>query len=80
MLSRTLKFQPEPVDAPDPIRPEESSNLPDARQWLASIVVPEIPWEVPTAESVLEQFALTTIDPWHIPGLDPETSPAETPR
>ncbi|MGE3808799.1 MAG: hypothetical protein AB7K24_29390 [Gemmataceae bacterium] len=70
----------QPHDAPDPERHEEAGSVPDAREWLERIVVPELPWEVPAAEAILEEFARSPLDPWHIPGLDSEPAPVETPR
>lgn len=50
-----------PVDAYTP-----AAEVPDADELHRSIMVPELPFELPAAVRFLEEFAREPIDPWKI--------------
>jgi hypothetical protein len=42
------------------------ADVPDAEDLLRSIRVPEVPFEIPAALRLLEEFASEAVDPWGI--------------
>jgi hypothetical protein len=57
----------EPVDVEKPLADyAPPADIPDTAEVLGSIVVPELPFEVPAAERLLEELAAELIDPWKI--------------
>jgi hypothetical protein len=66
-----------PADLEKPLQPLGGVDVPDWQQLRDSIVVPNIPDDIPAIPSLLAKFTSAPLDPWNIEGLPP-SSPATT--
>jgi hypothetical protein len=55
----------DPLDIEKPLDDyAPAADIPDSEELLRSIVVPELPFQVPAAERLLEELATRPVDPW----------------